>query len=90
MLNEVMNMFKMEKNKIYNIFNQKNLKHLVRSASIKRKKREEILYLEEEAMELYLEKVSKNWKTRRKKPLGKLVEVKLYSLSTTEYYIRKI
>jgi hypothetical protein len=61
MLNEVMNMIKMEKNKIYNLFNQKNLKHLIRRSRRRRKKNREILYLKEEVMELYMEKISKKW-----------------------------
>jgi hypothetical protein len=38
MLNEVLEMIKMERNRIYNIFNQKNLEHLIRKASRRRKK----------------------------------------------------
>jgi hypothetical protein len=80
MLNEVQKMFKMRKNKIYILFNLKNLKHLVRGASTRREKNRKILYLE---------KVSKNWKTRRKKPPNKLAEVKLISLSIKEYHMKK-
>jgi hypothetical protein len=71
----------MEKNKIYNIFNLKNLKHLIRRASRRKKKNEVGLFMKEMDMDLYMEKVNKNWKTRRKKPPDKVAEISVTSLS---------
>jgi hypothetical protein len=89
MLNEVRKIVKMERNKIYNIFNQKNLKHLIRRTSRRKKKNERTLYLKEVDMDLYLEKVSQNWKTRRMKPPDKVVEIIITSLCIKEYYKKK-
>jgi hypothetical protein len=66
-----------------------NLKHLIRRASRRNKKNERILFMKEVDMDQYLEKVSKNWKTRRKKPPDKVAEVTVTSLSIKKYYEKK-
>jgi hypothetical protein len=77
MISSFQKMFKMKSDRICNIFNQKNSKHLVRKAVKKKKKFKNVLCLEEEVMNLYLEKVNKNWKTRRKKSSDKIANIKI-------------
>jgi hypothetical protein len=57
----------MKERRLYDVLNRSNLELLIRKAV--RKKNDVIYYGEEEAC---LEKVCKNWRTRRKKLLIKL------------------
>lgn len=59
-INSFQRMFKMKNDRIYNLFNQKNLKQLIRKAVKKKRRIKYVLYFEEETIDLYLEKVSKN------------------------------
>jgi hypothetical protein len=40
-------------------------------------------------MELYLERINKNWKTRRKKPPNKIVNILMSSLNVKEFNKKK-
>jgi hypothetical protein len=86
---EVQKLVRMERNKIYIIFNMKNLKQLLRRASRRKKRNEEDILLKEVEMDLYLGKVNKNWRTRRKKPPDKIMEIILTPLNIRDYHKRK-
>jgi hypothetical protein len=78
-------MIKMKAGRIYDIFNRDNLGLLIRKAVRKKRLSKDIYYYKEEAMEIYLEKISKSWKTRRKKPSVKLVKISISSLNVKEF-----
>jgi sugar diacid utilization regulator len=61
------------------------LELLVRKAGKKKKKNRDVLCYKEKELDLYLERVNKNWRTRRKKPPDKIVEVMISSLSVKEF-----
>jgi hypothetical protein len=75
----------MKTKRIYNIFNRENLELLIRKTVKKKRKVKDILCYKEEEMDLYLEKINKNWKTRRKKPANKIVKILISSLSMKEF-----
>jgi hypothetical protein len=77
----------MKEGRIYNVLKEDNLEFMTRKTV--RKKNAELQCVEEE-MELYSEKFSKNWKTRRKKPPDKLIEVKLSLHLKLKYENRKV
>jgi hypothetical protein len=56
---------KFEENKLCIIINRENLKQLINFTDKKKRKKEYVIFLEEEE-EFIEEKISKNWKTRRK------------------------
>jgi hypothetical protein len=70
----------MKEGRLYDIFNRGNLELLIRKAV--RKKNEVICYEEEE---ICLEKVYKNWRTRRKKNPDRLIRLKMSSCSIKEF-----
>jgi hypothetical protein len=84
-IDDFKNMFILKPGRIYNIFNRENLDLLLRKTVRKKKREKDILSCKEEVMHNYLEKISKNWKTRRKKPPDKIIEVKFSSLNMKEY-----
>jgi hypothetical protein len=57
----------MKTGRIYGIFNRKNLELSVKKVVRKKRLSKTVYYYKEEEREIYLEKVSKNWRTRRKK-----------------------
>jgi hypothetical protein len=67
-------MTKMKEGKLYNVFEKENLDLLIRKTVWKKKTE---LYCEEEDEEFCLGKFCKDWRTRRKKPPDKIVNVKL-------------
>jgi hypothetical protein len=87
-INNIQDLCKLKAGKIYNIFNRENLEHLIRKAVKKKKKEKKILYCKEEELVLCLEKVNKNWKTRRKNP-DKIVKVIVSSLYIKEFNTKK-
>jgi hypothetical protein len=81
LFNEILKVFKMEKNKIYNIFDGENLKHLIRRASRRRKNSQTILYVAEVVISKFVERISKNWRSRKKKHSDRIIDIILTSLS---------
>jgi hypothetical protein len=63
------------------IVNKENLKHLNNFASKKKKRKKKYIIILEKREEIVAEKISKNWKTRRKRPPDKEVDIELISLS---------
>jgi hypothetical protein len=62
----------MKKGKIYNLFTESNLEHIIRK--IVRKKDSNLSYVEKEE-NIDLEKLFMNWRTRKKKSPDKIVNV---------------
>jgi hypothetical protein len=78
---------RMKERKLYNIFTKDNLEQLIRRA-VKKKRTD--LYCDEKEEELCSDKFSKNWKTRRKKPPDKIVDVKMLSYEVTGKKMKKL
>jgi hypothetical protein len=79
----------MKTGRIYKIFNRDNLELLIKKVVRKKRMNKEAYYYKEEEMEMYSEKVSKNWKTRWKKPSDKMIKILMSSCNIKEFNKRR-
>jgi hypothetical protein len=81
--------FKIKLNKLY-VLDKNSLKFLMQFVGKGKKRKKEIIVMMEKEFELRIEKISKNWKSRKKKPPDKLVDIDFVSLNKKEFNCMKI
>jgi hypothetical protein len=81
----IVDKMKFEENKMYNLINRKNLEHLIRYTCRKMKKSKLYLLIEEGDQLNICQKLSKNWRSRKKKPPDKEIKINMSILSLKEF-----